>query len=352
MIALHSHDCTRKGIGLLFTAQLIYIRLIVTNPHNCVKFPHAKLHVWRDAWVMFLLATQGTRLTPQAPAHGASYVIDALIQKPGSLVGVEDDMLLLLCVHAWIINGHWRHFPHKGHFSQLDCNTSLQAYNCPYNTLHERNPHTHYLCMTALLNTRVIAVLLARYAPIKSRPIETVATPPQQQPMGDRGPSLPLRALWACWLDPNSLPLKLGSMPCSAWVIPAFVPLHFGKPYETGSPYYSLELAFPCNHLNEFPATVCTTPSLFTSPLQRILCVSCLVAACYSLIHCADFGSWNYTFDEVWTEEDMGIPRVMGDAALLPNGDIIICNGDQVCVLRKNNRVKWTTHWAMASVIL
>lgn len=49
---------------------------------------------------MFLLATQGTRLTPQAPAHGASYVIDALIQKPGSLVGVEDDMLLLLCVHA------------------------------------------------------------------------------------------------------------------------------------------------------------------------------------------------------------------------------------------------------------
>jgi hypothetical protein len=31
-------------------------------------------------------------------------------------------------------------------------------------------------------------------------------------------------------------------------------------------------------------------------------------------------------------EEDMGIPRVMGDATMLPNGDVVLLNGGQVCV--------------------
>mmetsp|Transcript_2810 Transcript_2810/g.4835 ORF Transcript_2810/g.4835 Transcript_2810/m.4835 type:complete len:655 (-) Transcript_2810:823-2787(-) len=40
-------------------------------------------------------------------------------------------------------------------------------------------------------------------------------------------------------------------------------------------------------------------------------------------------GSWNYQFGAGWLEEDMGIPRVMGDATLLPNGDVILLNGAQ-----------------------
>jgi hypothetical protein len=31
-----------------------------------------------------------------------------------------------------------------------------------------------------------------------------------------------------------------------------------------------------------------------------------------------------------WSEEESGIPRVMGDATLLPNGDVILLNGAQV----------------------
>jgi hypothetical protein len=39
----------------------------------------------------------------------------------------------------------------------------------------------------------------------------------------------------------------------------------------------------------------------------------------------------SYTFSQ-WVEEDSGIPRVMGDATLLPNGDIVLLNGGQVCI--------------------
>ncbi len=38
---------------------------------------------------------------------------------------------------------------------------------------------------------------------------------------------------------------------------------------------------------------------------------------------------WQYEFSE-WVEEDMGIPRVMGDSVLLPNGDVVLLNGAQV----------------------
>lgn len=42
-------------------------------------------------------------------------------------------------------------------------------------------------------------------------------------------------------------------------------------------------------------------------------------------------GSWSYDFGVGWVREDMGVPRVMGDATLLPNGDVILLNGAQVC---------------------
>ncbi len=38
---------------------------------------------------------------------------------------------------------------------------------------------------------------------------------------------------------------------------------------------------------------------------------------------------WRYTFSD-WVEEDMSVPRVMGDATLLPNGDVVLLNGAQV----------------------
>jgi hypothetical protein len=38
-----------------------------------------------------------------------------------------------------------------------------------------------------------------------------------------------------------------------------------------------------------------------------------------------------YSFGAGWITEEMGISRVMGDATLLPNGDVILLNGAQVC---------------------
>lgn len=37
----------------------------------------------------------------------------------------------------------------------------------------------------------------------------------------------------------------------------------------------------------------------------------------------------NYMFNGGWLAEDSGIPRVMGDATMLPNGDVILLNGGQ-----------------------
>ncbi|KAL6756608.1 hypothetical protein V8C86DRAFT_2646145 [Haematococcus lacustris] len=37
----------------------------------------------------------------------------------------------------------------------------------------------------------------------------------------------------------------------------------------------------------------------------------------------------SYRFPGGWVAEDMGIPRVMGDATLLPNGDVVLLNGGQ-----------------------
>jgi hypothetical protein len=39
---------------------------------------------------------------------------------------------------------------------------------------------------------------------------------------------------------------------------------------------------------------------------------------------------WHYSFSN-WTTEDMGYPRVMPDATLLPNGDVVLTSGAQVC---------------------
>jgi hypothetical protein len=38
---------------------------------------------------------------------------------------------------------------------------------------------------------------------------------------------------------------------------------------------------------------------------------------------------WQYRFSS-WTREDMGYPRVMPDATLLPNGDVVLLSGAQV----------------------
>jgi hypothetical protein len=38
---------------------------------------------------------------------------------------------------------------------------------------------------------------------------------------------------------------------------------------------------------------------------------------------------WQYRFSS-WTTEDMGYPRVMPDATLLPNGDVVLLSGAQV----------------------
>ena len=38
----------------------------------------------------------------------------------------------------------------------------------------------------------------------------------------------------------------------------------------------------------------------------------------------------SYTFGSGWFEENMGGPRVMGDATVLPNGKVILLNGAQV----------------------
>ena len=37
-----------------------------------------------------------------------------------------------------------------------------------------------------------------------------------------------------------------------------------------------------------------------------------------------------YQFGKGWVEEEMGSPRVMGDATLLPNGMIVLLNGAEV----------------------
>jgi hypothetical protein len=37
-----------------------------------------------------------------------------------------------------------------------------------------------------------------------------------------------------------------------------------------------------------------------------------------------------YTFGKGWAEEEMGSPRVMGDATLLPNGMVVLLNGAEV----------------------
>ncbi len=43
--------------------------------------------------------------------------------------------------------------------------------------------------------------------------------------------------------------------------------------------------------------------------------------------------AWTYSFSG-WQQEDMGIPRVGGEAVLLPNGDVIQTGGCQVRALR------------------
>jgi hypothetical protein len=47
-------------------------------------------------------------------------------------------------------------------------------------------------------------------------------------------------------------------------------------------------------------------------------------------------GPYKYSFSpsESWEVEDMGIPRVGGDAILLPNGDVVVLNGMQVSCVR------------------
>ncbi len=42
--------------------------------------------------------------------------------------------------------------------------------------------------------------------------------------------------------------------------------------------------------------------------------------------------SFKYSFTD-WTTEDLHMPRVMGDATILPNGDVVLLNGAQVCDL-------------------
>ena len=37
-----------------------------------------------------------------------------------------------------------------------------------------------------------------------------------------------------------------------------------------------------------------------------------------------------YTFGRGWAEENMAAPRLMGDATLLPNGQVVILNGAKV----------------------
>lgn len=43
-----------------------------------------------------------------------------------------------------------------------------------------------------------------------------------------------------------------------------------------------------------------------------------------------DGATKKYSFGNGWSTESNGIPRVMGDATLLPNGKIILLNGAQV----------------------
>ncbi len=43
----------------------------------------------------------------------------------------------------------------------------------------------------------------------------------------------------------------------------------------------------------------------------------------------------------------MGIPRVMGDATLLPNGDVVLLNGAQVRTAARTTGLSARTRWRL-----